>query len=229
MGTGTDVARRKWFWEGCQAAGRYTRIDRCYKLVLRAVLFVAVYSLLTLAAMAQEPAGKAGEPQKLTAPAIEELSSSAPAKVDVSPVAHDEEIVKRLQSILHATNWFTDPKVRVAEGVVFLSGQVESEEIKKWAGNLARNTQDVVAVVNRVEVIEPPVWNFRPALNGLMMLWRDFIRSLPYIIFGLLVLALSVGAGKLATGVARSFLHRRIRTKLLQNVIAYGAGGLVFL
>jgi len=199
-----------------------------YQLVLRAVLLVAVYSLLTLVAMAQEPVGKAREPQKLTDPAKEELSS-APAKVEVSPVAHDEQIVKRLQSILHATNWFTDPKVRVAEGVVFLSGQVESEEIKKWAGNLARNTQDVVAVVNRMEVIEPPVWNFRPASNGLMILWRDFIRSLPHIIFGLLILALSMGASTLTTAIARLFLRRRIRTKLLQNVIARGVGGLIFL
>jgi small-conductance mechanosensitive channel len=186
-----------------------------------------VYSLLTLAAMAQEPVGKAGETQKLTAPAKEELFS-APTKVEVSPVARDEEIIKRLQSILHATKWFTDPRVRVEEGVVFLSGQVESEELKNWAGDLARNTQDVVAVVNRMEVLELPVWDFRPASSGLLTLWRDFIRALPFIVFGLLILALSVGAALLATAGARAFLRQRIRTKLLQNVIARGAGGLVF-
>ena len=135
---------------------------RCYKLLLQAILLGAVYSMLSWTVMAQEPVGKAGEPQRLNSPAKEELSS-APAKVDVNPVARDEEILKRLQSVLYATNWFTDPQVRVAEGVVFLSGKVESEEIKKWAGNLARNTQDVVAVVNRMEVLEPPVWDFRPA------------------------------------------------------------------
>jgi len=199
-----------------------------HKLVLRAVLLVAVYSLLTLAAMAQEPVGKAGESQKLTAPVKEELSS-APAKVEVIPVARDEEIVKRLQSILHATNWFTDPQVRVEEGVVFLYGQVESEELKKWAGDLARNTQDVVAVANRMEVLDPPVWDFRRVSSGLMILWRDFIRALPFIVLGLLILALSAGAGMLAAAGARAFLHRQIRTKLLQNVIARGTGGLVFL
>ena len=201
---------------------------RCYKLFLQAVLLGAVYSVLTSTVMAQEPVGKAGEPQKLTAPAKEELSS-APAKVDVNPVARDEEILKRLQSVLDATDWFTDPQVRVEEGVVFLNGQVESEELKKWAGDLARNTQDVVAVANRMEVLEPSVWDFRPASSGLLILWRDFIRSLPFIMFGLLILALSVGAGMLATGGARAFLRRRIRTKLLRNVIARGAGGLVFL
>jgi osmotically-inducible protein OsmY len=54
--------------------------------------------------------------------------------------------------VLNATDWFTDPQVRVEEGVVFINGQVESDELKKWAGDLARNTQDVVAAVNRPEV-----------------------------------------------------------------------------
>ncbi|MGA7876126.1 MAG: mechanosensitive ion channel family protein [Desulfoferrobacter sp.] len=201
---------------------------RCYKLLLQAILLVAVYSMLTATVMAQQPVDKAGEPQKLTTPAKEELSP-APAKVDVNPVARDEEILKRLQSVLDATDWFTDPQVRVEEGVVFLNGQVESEELKKWAGDLARNTQDVVAVANRMEVLDPPVWDFRPASSGLLILWRDFIRSLPFIMFGLLILALSVGAGMLVTKGARAFLRRRIRPKLLQNVIARGAGGLVLL
>ena len=201
---------------------------RCYKLALRAVLLGSVCSVLISAAMAQEPVGKAGEPQKLAVPAKEELSP-APAKVDVKPVARDEEIRKRLQDVLDATDWFIDPQVRVEEGVVFLNGQVESDELKKWAGDLARNTQDVVAVANRMEVLEPPVWDFRPAWSGLLILWHDFIRLLPFIAFALLILALSVGASMLATGGARTFLRRRIRTKLLQNVIARGAGILVFL
>lgn len=201
---------------------------RCYKLVMRAVLLGSVCSVMITSAMAQKLVGKAGEPHKLTAPAKEEFSP-APAKVDVNPVARDEEIRKRLQNVLDATDWFMGPRVRVEEGVVFLNGQVKSDELKKWAGDLARNTQDVVAVANRMEVLEPPVWDFRPAWIGLFILWHDFIRLLPFIAFGLLILALSVGAGMLATRGALAFLRRRIRTKLLQNVIARGAGILVFL
>ena len=77
--------------------------------------------------------------------------------------------------------------------------------------------------------LEPPVWDFRPARSGLLLLWHDVIRLLPFIAFGLLTLALSAGAGILATRGARAFLRRRVRTKLLQNVIARGAGGLVLL
>jgi small conductance mechanosensitive channel len=198
------------------------------KLISPAILLVAVYYLLIFTVLAQESFGTTGEQRQPTTPASEELSP-APAKVDVNPVARDEEISRRLQSVLEATNWFTGPQVRVEEGVVFLLGQVESEVLKKWAGDLARNTQDVVAVVNRMEVIEPSAWDFRPAWHGLLKLWRDVVHSFPFFVFGLFTLALSACAGILATKATRIFLHGRIRTKLLQNVIARGVGGLVVL
>lgn len=201
---------------------------RIHRRFLGAVLLMSAFSATTSSLMAQEPVETVDAPKKQTAPGKEELSP-APAKVDVKPVARDEEIRKRLQSVLEATDWFTDPQVRVDEGVVFLNGRVESAELKQWAGDLARNTQDVVAVANRMEVPETSVWDFRPAWSGLLVLWRDFIRSLPFFAFGLLILALSAGAGILATRGARVFLRRRIRANLLRNVIARGVGVLVFL
>ncbi len=155
--------------------------------------------------------------------------SAAPAKVDVKPVAQDEEIRGRLQNVLDATGWFTSPQVQVKEGVVFLDGQAPSAQRKKWAGDLAGNTQDVVAVVNRMEVAVPSMWDFSPALAGLWVLWRDFVRSLPFLGFGLVILIVSIIAAFLATRGARSFLHRRVQAKLLRSVIAGGIGALVFL
>ncbi|MFZ1539304.1 MAG: mechanosensitive ion channel family protein [Chromatiaceae bacterium] len=178
--------------------------------------------------MAQEPVAKGDAPPNLIAPTEAELSPAA-AQVDVKPVAQDEEIRKRLQTVLDATDWFTDPQVRVQEGVVFLSGQVASDELRKWAGDLARNTQDVVAVANRMEVPQPSAWDFRQASSGISALWRDFIRATPFLLFGLLILALSVGTALLATRGVRALLRHRIRTKLLQNAIARAAGGLVVL
>ncbi|MBK8538113.1 MAG: mechanosensitive ion channel [Candidatus Competibacteraceae bacterium] len=203
-------------------------INRWHQRLLRAVLLGSLCSVLTVPVIAQEPVGPVSEPQKGLTPGKEELSL-APAKVDVKPVARDEEIRKRLQSVLDATGWFTDPHVRVEEGVVFLNGQTETDELKKWAGDLARNTQDVVAVANRTEVFKPSAWDYRPAWSGLLELWRDLIRSLPFFVFGLFVLALSVGAGMLATRGVLAFLGRRIRAKLLRNVLARGAGVLMFL
>lgn len=201
-------------------------LGRGVRLSVRAVLLGSMCCGVIYPVVAQEPVDKADTPRNLIAPSEAELSPAA-AKVDVKPVAQDEEIRKRLQTVLNATDWFTDPRVRVEEGVVFLNGRVASDELRKWAGDLARNTQDVVAVANRLEVPEPSPWDFRQASSGISALWRDLIRAMPFVLFGLLILALSVGTALLATRGMRVLLRRRIRTKLLQNVIARASGGLV--
>jgi len=197
------------------------------ELRARALLLTLAFGALTASVAAQEPVGSAAHAQKAPASGTEELSP-APAPGDVNPGARDDEIRDRLQSVLDATEWFTDPQVHVEEGVVFLNGPVETVELKKWAGDLASKTQDVVAVANRMEVLEARVWDFGPAWAGLLVMWRNFIRSLPLFAFALVILALSVGAGLLTTRAARTFLEARIRAKLLRNVIARGAGVLVF-
>jgi small conductance mechanosensitive channel len=188
----------------------------------RASIFICVCGIMLPPAHAQEKEGPK------SAPANEDLSRPT-SKVDIKPVARDEEIRQRLQNILVATEWFKAPQVEVTEGVVFLRGGVESEALKKWAGDLARNTQDVAAVVNRMEIVEPSIWDFGPASGGLVLLWRDFIRSLPLLGFGLVIIVVSLFAGLLTTRGARSVLLRRIRAKLLRNVIASAIGVLVFL
>ncbi|MGE0760091.1 MAG: BON domain-containing protein, partial [Pirellulaceae bacterium] len=96
------------------------------------VMMGYVCSVLSPSLMAQVPPDVSDGRQKVSAPAKEELSE-APDKVDINPVARDEEISKRLQLVLNATGWFTDPQVHVEEGVVFLSGRADSEELKRWA------------------------------------------------------------------------------------------------
>ena len=112
---------------------------------------------------------------------------------------------------------------------MFLKGRAPSAELKKWAGDLARNTQDAVAVVNQMDVAVPSIWDFGPAWSGLFGLWRDFVRSLPFLGFALVILFLSIVAGVMATRIARAFLRQRIRAKLLRGVAAGGVGLLVFL
>lgn len=187
----------------------------------------AVYSLLSTGVIAQEPTPRSSAAS--APPPVKEELSRAPAKVDVNPVARDEEIRQRLQSVMDATDWFTATDVRVEEGVVFLNGRVGSDELKKWAGDLASNTQDVVAVVNRMEVAEPSMWDWSPAWEGMKVLWRDFLRSLPLLFLGLLILGLSVGAGLLTARKSRSLLRHRIQARLLRNVIAGGIGVMVVL
>ncbi len=183
------------------------------------------WSVLTTVVSAQ---GDATGPQNQLLPQKEELSL-APTTVAVQPIADDEEIRKRLQSVMEATGWFNAPEVQVVDGVVFLNGRADTDEIKKWAGDLARNTQDVAAVANRIEVSQPSAWDFSGAWSGLSGLSRDVIRSLPFIVVALLILVLSAGAGWLTARSARNFLGGRVRAKLLRGVLAGGLGVIVFL
>ncbi len=195
-------------------------------LVLTTICFVSVSPASSLSAQVKIDAADA-TPEATTSE--KENPAPAPAKVDVTPQAHDDEISKRLQRVLAATNWFSDPQVEVQEGVVFLSGQTETADLKKWAGDLARNTQDVVAVANRIEVSERSFWDFQPAWTGVGELWRDFIRALPLFVLALLIVMLSAGAGVLATRTGRALLRERVRATLLRNVVARAFGVIVFL
>ncbi len=203
----------------------FARVD---KGVWRALLLMALWCA-SMPALAQEPAGQAVEAWDPAGDSVEEDLSPVVAQVSVTPIAHDEAIRTRLQRVLDATGWFTAPRVKVREGVVFLNGPAETVELKRWAGDLARSTQDVVAVANRMEVLEPSVWDFAPAWRGLRALLRDMIHALPVLFFGLGILALSAGAGVLVTRGARVLLRRRVTANLLRSVLARGMGVLVFL
>ena len=177
--------------------------------------------------LAQDTLATPGSTQ-VAVPGAADISTPA-AKVDIKPVSRDDEIGARLQRVLVATEWFTDPRVRVDQGVVFLEGRAPSEKLKTWAGNLARRTQDVVAVVNRMEVPQASIWDLGPASRSLIAIWGDFVRWLPWLAFGTVILGLSLVGSLLTTRGARRFLEPRVSANILRAVIARAAGGLVFL
>lgn len=170
----------------------------------------------------------AAEPPLVLTPLESEERLEAPASVGIVPEATDEAIAARLERILVATGWYEQPMVTVDEGVAFLYGQVRRQTHRQWAGDLARSTQDVVAVVNHLELIEPSIWDLSPALSGLNELGRTVLRSLPYVLFSLLLLALAWSLGVLVTRLLRWTTKTSKRNNLLKDVVARGGGVLVF-
>ncbi|MCB0063860.1 MAG: mechanosensitive ion channel, partial [Caldilineaceae bacterium] len=158
-----------------------------------------------------------------------ESTIEAPDQVDVQPVARDEEIANRLMTILRATEWFRNPTVTVRDGVVFLDGQSETEEYRTWAGNLARNTQDVVAVVNRLEVIQRSPWDFTPAFTELRSIGRESLQILPLILFGALILVVAWFAMRYTSALADRLLRRRVQNGFLRNLATTALSIPVFL
>ncbi len=138
-------------------------------------------------------------------------------KVEVDPVASDGQIARRLKRILNASKWVTNANVTVDEGIVFLEGRAKEDEYSEWAANVARNTQDVVAVVNNIEVNDRVDISESVAHVGesLATLWRDFLRRLPLVLAGCLVLIMTWIAAAFATTVVRRTARRsRLRDSL---------------
>jgi small conductance mechanosensitive channel len=197
---------------------------------LAAAGLVAVL-LLTFACFVPRPtiAFAQSAPQASPSPSPRETPIEAPEQVDVQPQARDDQIRTRLEAILGATGWFADPAVEVQNGVVFLRGQADTAEYKQWAGDLARSTQDVAAVVNQMEVAVPAVWDFQPALAALREQGRSVVRVLPLLLFSLLILGITCGLAWLAANLTGRSLRRRDMNPLLVNVIRRGMSLFVFL
>lgn len=161
--------------------------------------------------------------------AKEEAPSQASAQVEIKPTAQDTEIQQRLESILSATGWFIDTSVEVKEGVVFLFGRTKTDELKKWAGNLARNTQTVVAVVNKIEVIKPSPLDFSIIIESLKSYWLSLIKSIPLIIMGIIILIIASFFARLGAMLSRQLLKHRLHRSLLQDIISKAIGIIIFL
>ncbi len=145
-----------------------------------------------------------------------EAAAQQPKKeVAVRPGANDAQIASRLQGILAATGWFIAPKVTSREGVVFIDAITRNQAHKTWATNLAESTEDVVAVVNRIEVRPEVQWDFSFVQRDLHELYWQAARSLPLVLLASIILAvfwsISVGVAMLA----RRGLRHRIPSPLL--------------
>ncbi len=198
-----------------------------WTLWLPTILLLGVMTSISRGQLPLQAVQPATDSAKSTAPTP---TASPPAqKVDVSPLAGDNEIKTRLARILAVTELFDDSQVIVKDGVVFLSGRTHTEADKIWAGNLASNTEDVVAVVNRIEVLDPTIWDFEPATASLKEMERNLIRSLPFIASAVVILMLAYGAAVLMTRWMRHALERRIVAPLLREVFARLSGFLVFI
>jgi len=155
-----------------------------------------------------------------TSTARGDAASDVTKEVAIAPSARDAQIVDRLRSILNASGWFSPLTVSVREGIVFLDGQTETDERREWAQQLALRTQDVVAVVNRIDVQRAVSWDLAPTWRELERL-GDRARWLAPMTF--VSLAILLVFWLLSRGMARltrHLLRRRMSSPLLVEIAA---------
>ncbi|WDQ15003.1 mechanosensitive ion channel family protein [Rhodopirellula sp. P2] len=150
-------------------------------------------------------------------------------EVQVDPVNSDQRIESRLQEIMEATGWFNQPKVKVDRGVAFLSGTSDTKSHREWAEATAIKTSDVVAVVNRLQVAELPLWNFAPAMASLRQLGREATGVLPLVLVAIAVTILAYFFARAGAGLTRWFTRSRIESSLLRQVAGNVVAVLIFI
>jgi len=139
--------------------------------------------------------------------------------VEVEAPMEDAEIARRLRDIYEATERFAPLSVAVRDGVVFLRGRTREARYREWASELARKTQDVVAVVNDIEVDSGPLWSLAPARREALELWRQFIQTLPLLILGAVVLGLTLVFANVLSRSLVNPLRGVTDSDLLQGVL----------
>lgn len=208
------MARAHSFEARAQVGTRvYGRAVRCVAAALALGLTITIAAR---SARAQEPPAPASTPVTT-------------GTIDVAPTARDSEIAARLESVLKATSWFESLDVRVRDGVVFLAGISDTPEHRVWAGDLAGRTQDVAAVVNRMGVATPSVFDFEPATRGLRDLGRGVVGALPMFAFAMVVLGVAWLFSRIARALTRRTLQRRPLAPLLREVISRAVGAVVLI
>lgn len=207
------------------ARGPFCRgVARRARIVATVLAWCAV--LAASGVSAQQSIDGADESEPVQAP---DGTPEAPGRVDVQPVAEDDEIRQRIARILETTGWFGEPQVTVQEGIVLLRGKTGGNESRQWAAELARNTEGVVAVVNQIEVAPSPIWDFDPMIQVLDELTRGFVRLLPLIVVAVLVLVISWLIARSTVYALRRGLLGHSLSRLLREVVAWAGGLLVML
>ena len=149
-----------------------------------------------------------------------------PPEIDSIPVDQqvpDDEIRKRIASLLEKTGVAIRAQIEVSDGVVVLSGPAKSIEGSERAAAIAKAVEGVVTVQNNLEV-EGGVdlgESAEVVRRSLSSLWNDFLSRLPLFIAAVVVLLLTWAAAMLARWLARRTLEnrRRIRSSFKDLVV----------
>ncbi len=148
-------------------------------------------------------------------------AQNAPDKtVSVDNIADDDAIRERLTKIYEAagkSGWLADAEVVLDSGIVTIQGEADTDEHREWAANVARKTQDVVAVINELTVnSDVDLESTRQLIaRSLDSLWKDFLKRSPLLMAALILLVItSLVAKAVGWTVHRVLDNRGLRTSL---------------
>lgn len=145
-------------------------------------------------------------------------TESAPATATTPATAPDEDsrIASRIRAIFDEIPDLKGTGVRVAAGVVTLTGQVPDDRTIQQAETIAQRVDGVVTVQNRLERNLDVEQNLNPALSGVTGRVESFVRMLP--LLGIAI-GIAVVVGMLGYALAR---QKRLWERVTPNPFLAG-------
>ena len=155
------------------------------------------------------------------APAQESGEAAAkpePATISVTDPIDDEQIERAIRRIFRQYPGLDEIDVDVSAGVVALTGEVDTGADLQKASTLTRSVEGVIDVLDSdIEITGSVDWedSVDTVRMSLLNLWRDFIRRVPFIVAGVVVLLITAVIVAIVRRVLRKALDRkRIRYSL---------------
>lgn len=140
--------------------------------------------------------------------------------IPVKAAASDEAVRARIHKILQASEWFDSVTVNNNSGIVTIEGTTSNDDHKDWAENIAYRTEDVIAVVNKIQVVNPNPWSLAPIAVQSQALFERGLRHVPQWIVSLIIFVASVWLAKRLVATMRRLLTKRVDSVMLRNLIA---------
>lgn len=140
--------------------------------------------------------------------------------ISVEARASDDAVRKRIRTILQASGWIDQIEVDNTSGIVTLQGTTSQGEHKAWAEDIAYRTEDVIAVVNKIQVVNPNPWSLAPIAAQTQEMFQTGMSQVPQWIVSLFILLFSFWLAKRLVATARRLLAKRVDSIMLRGLIA---------
>lgn len=154
------------------------------------------------------------------------LAVASTTEQPIEKTTSDEKIQQQLNAIFDVVPALENVRARVESGVVHLEGETVEPEATSRAVDLARSVEGVIFVDNRISESTRVTERLEPAWDKSYELGREFIRNLPILGLGLIILILFWFASRFIaralplpqlenTPLARDFVRQLIRWVLM--------------
>ena len=118
----------------------------------------------------------------------QEQKTESTSQIEVADVTADEAIKSRLHEIYQAVGGFESVKITVQSGVVKLSGEIPSDQVRSDAVSLSNRTAGVVLTLDRLREPAAITSRFTPACDKIREMGRSLVVKLPLIGAAILIL-----------------------------------------